>query len=352
MITAASPGDVFSLDDVKALHQIAPEVVVLRDTSVPHTDVLPFSSSPLQHDPNWVVDIVDPKSRAEQDATTKEDGSARARVRSAKLKIARCRDAFILQVNSILQKIREKDPEIQINTLTLTKVLSAAQSDQEPSVPNGAAKPPKVRNGVDQRHAVAPMDVDGFIRHLKSNNVPWIESQIVYEETLPARAARFASIDPALSSTCHAILSDRPQLYAHQAEATKHIIEGRHTVVATSTASGKSLCYALPIAHSIHQDASSTALLIFPTKALTQDQQASLRRMISSDLVSTFDGDTAVDEREALLKRGIRVMLTNPDMLSHTILPSHSRFSSFLKCLKYVVVDEVSIVYISFQYSD
>ncbi|EQB43960.1 DEAD/DEAH box helicase [Colletotrichum gloeosporioides Cg-14] len=136
------------------------------------------------------------------------------------------------------------------------------------------------------------------------------------------------------------------QFFAHQAEAINGLLEGQHVVVATSTSSGKSLIYQLPVIHALEKDYHTRAMYIFPTKALAQDQKRSLREMLSympgmeHVLVETFDGDTPMKERNAIRDEA-RIIFTNPDMLHITILPQEERWRTFLKNLKYVVVDEL-----------
>lgn len=132
------------------------------------------------------------------------------------------------------------------------------------------------------------------------------------------------------------------QFYAHQAEALNNLDEGQNVVVATSTSSGKSLIYQLPVIYALERDYNSRAMYIFPTKALAQDQKRSLKEMMAympgleDVVVETFDGDTPMSERNAIREEA-RIIFTNPDMLHVTILPQEERWRSFLKNLKYVV---------------
>ncbi|ETS05115.1 P-loop containing nucleoside triphosphate hydrolase protein [Trichoderma reesei RUT C-30] len=136
------------------------------------------------------------------------------------------------------------------------------------------------------------------------------------------------------------------QFYTHQAEALNRLHEGQNIVISTSTSSGKSLIYQLPVLHALEQDPNSRALYIFPTKALAQDQKRSLRDILSympgleHVLVETFDGDTPMNIRNAIREEA-KIIFTNPDMLHLTILPQEQRWRSFLKNLKFVVVDEL-----------
>ena len=138
------------------------------------------------------------------------------------------------------------------------------------------------------------------------------------------------------------------QLYAHQAEAINNLHDGHHVIVATSTSSGKSLIYQIPVLHTLERDHNTRAMYIFPTKALAQDQRRSLKEMmrfmtgLEDTIVETFDGDTTMSDRNLIRDEG-RILFTNPDMLHITILPQEEKWRTFLKNLKYVVVDEIHV---------
>ncbi len=133
-------------------------------------------------------------------------------------------------------------------------------------------------------------------------------------------------------------------LYSHQLAAIDAALAGRHVVVATPTASGKSLCFHLPVLDAIAKDPSSSALFVYPTKALSRDQEHGLHQLIAQSGISVpttvFDGDTPGDARRAAREKG-RIILTNPDMLHAGILPNHAKWASFFEGLKYVVLDEL-----------
>ncbi|CAN5880651.1 DEAD/DEAH box helicase [soil metagenome] len=131
------------------------------------------------------------------------------------------------------------------------------------------------------------------------------------------------------------------ELYRHQAIALDLIRGGSHTVVVAGTAGGKTLCYQLPIAAARLEDPSSTALCVYPTKALGQDQARSFGALGMRGIeAATYDGDTPTEAR-AGIRRSAPVILTNPDMLHVGILPNHDRWADFLHRLAYVVVDEL-----------
>ena len=185
-----------------------------------------------------------------------------------------------------------------------------------------------MRNGREVR-----IDFETLLGTLASNN------ELAHTEVLPARAAQFA---PPPSSLPAALRERLPaMLWTHQAEAIEHAMAGRSVVVATGTASGKSLCYQAPIAAAGVAEGVSTALLLFPTKALAQDQLRALTAWETPGVVAvTYDGDTGSDER-VWARRHANVILTNPDMLHQGILPNHGRWAAFLRRLRYVVVDEL-----------
>src|SRR5271163_1246990 len=168
---------------------------------------------------------------------------------------------------------------------------------------------------------------------------------------IPARAAEYAPmpewVRPELAAAYAAKGVTQP--YTHQAEAAESVHAGRNTVVVTPTASGKTLCYNLPILNAILEDTDTRALYLFPTKALAQDQLAELydlaQRLESPGGeqpfgVFTYDGDTPGDARRAIRERG-HVVLTNPDMLHTGILPHHTRWMRLFENLKFIVLDEL-----------
>lgn len=169
---------------------------------------------------------------------------------------------------------------------------------------------------------------------------------IAYIETLPEQQAVIAEFPPALHPSIRKALATKgiTQLYSHQREAFDAVSEGRDITAITPTASGKSLCYHLPVLQSILDDPSSRALYLFPTKALAQDQLADLHDLIEASgetiLSNTYDGDTAPGLRSKVRKSG-HIILTNPDMLHSAILPHHTKWISLFENLKYIVVDEL-----------
>ncbi len=162
----------------------------------------------------------------------------------------------------------------------------------------------------------------------------------------PAREPRVAPLPASLPQRLREILKARgmASLYTHQAQAFRLAREGRHLVVVTPTASGKTLCYNLPILSKLLEKPEARALYLFPTKALSQDQRVELNRWTEQlgDEVRTFtyDGDTPQDARQAIRARG-NLVITNPDMLHAGILPHHTKWQRLFENLHYVVIDEL-----------
>ncbi|MCJ1445725.1 MAG: hypothetical protein MMC23_006230 [Stictis urceolatum] len=138
------------------------------------------------------------------------------------------------------------------------------------------------------------------------------------------------------------------QFYSHQAEAINNLYDGNNVIVSTSTSSGKSLIYQVPMIYELERDSESRGMYIFPTKALAQDQKRSMKDLMQyipgqeQTIIETFDGDTPMPERNMIRDEG-RIIFTNPDMLHITILPQEDKWRTFLKNLKIVVVDELHV---------
>ena len=163
----------------------------------------------------------------------------------------------------------------------------------------------------------------------------------------PAKAAEFVPMPQSVSPALCEALAKRgvTQLYAHQADAIAAVQRHEDIVVVTPTASGKTLCYNVPVVEAVRAERAK-ALYLFPTKALSQDQVAELLELNKAgDLgvrVYTFDGDTPGDARKAVRKHG-DIVVTNPDMLHQGILPHHTRWARFFESLRFVVIDEAHI---------
>ncbi len=208
-----------------------------------------------------------------------------------------------------------------------------------PSRPSVSHPPPTIP---EQRKSIPEI-----IAEIKTSE--WYTGQIVPDghRVFDPQLAIYGDLNFELSQNMvNALYNTRniSQLYAHQAEAITNLHEGHHVIVSTSTSSGKSLIYQIPVLHALEKDSSTRAIYIFPTKALAQDQRRSLKELLGfmsgleETVVETFDGDTPMGERNYIRDEG-RIIFTNPDMLHITILPQEEKWRTFLKHLKYVVVD-------------
>jgi len=188
------------------------------------------------------------------------------------------------------------------------------------------------------------VDTASFIHHLTSQ--PGYSDQICHIEHIPPRSAVHGELDRPLTKPLEKCLDDNGflPLYSHQAEAVNLALQGKNVMIATSSASGKTLCYNIPVLETMLTEKSCRALYLFPTKALAQDQLRNLRNQFCPDIIqpeycATFDGDTPSNER-AEIRKNARILISNPDMLHIGILPNHQSWSHFLRRLRYVVVDE------------
>lgn len=221
------------------------------------------------------------------------------------------------------------------------------------------------------------MDVSAFLTHLQRQ--PFYQGQIVHLEQIARRSAKYATLNAPLHPDLQRSLRAQgiERLFTHQAAAVNAALAGRHVVVVTSTASGKTLCYNLPVLQAILEQPVARALYLYPTKALAQDQLRALRELGCQGLdsrqtglessqtparpapgslspreragvradsplpvtIATYDGDTPQARRSKLRQQG-QIILTNPDMLHVGILPNHALWASFFRHLRYVVIDE------------
>ena len=187
------------------------------------------------------------------------------------------------------------------------------------------------------------MPLEVLLRHWKHD--PLTIDNIVTWRTTPARAAITHPFPSDMPAPLREALSDigLSSLYSHQYQAWTQTRAGKNIVLATGTASGKTLAYNLPVLASLIEDENVRALYLFPTKALTQDQLSNLQSLQSKtgNLNSAiYDGDTPTRDRPSIRKNA-RILLTNPDMLHTGILPHHTNWADFFRNLKFVVIDEL-----------
>jgi len=195
-----------------------------------------------------------------------------------------------------------------------------------------------------REHAGDGPDVRAVLAAIRRD--PFLGDEVVVHDVQPATEARFADLPDGLDPRLPPALAGRgiTQLYTHQREAFDHIRAGRDTVVVTPTASGKTLCYNLPVLDAVLKEPGARALYLFPTKALSRDQAAELLELMQAaepDLATAvYDGDTPPAERRVIRDRA-HVLMSNPDMLHTAVLPHHARWMRLFENLKYVVIDEL-----------
>lgn len=188
------------------------------------------------------------------------------------------------------------------------------------------------------------MNVDQLVRQLRED--PLFMENVVRWEELPPRPAQYAPFPEGIDPRLIPVLAKRGihQLYTHQAHAVRDVLAGKDVVVVTPTASGKTMCYNLPVLTSILQNDDARALYLFPTKALSADQVSELYELIEEMGVDiktyTYDGDTPGAARRAVRQAG-HIVVTNPDMLHSGILPHHTKWVKLFENLKYIVIDEI-----------
>ncbi|WP_083963860.1 DEAD/DEAH box helicase [Spirochaeta cellobiosiphila] len=199
---------------------------------------------------------------------------------------------------------------------------------------------------VKKKYDIVPSmaEMDHFIEGL--NEDKQFLRCLTHHETIPSQEGQYLPLPDDLHPQLIEALHQKGihKLYTHQAECYQSVRQKDNIVVVTPTASGKTLCYNLPILQSLLEDIHSKALYLFPTKALSQDQQSALNELVlPSGLpikIVTYDGDTPSSLRISARDQG-RIIVTNPDMLHSGILPNHPKWIAFLKTLKYIVIDEV-----------
>lgn len=224
--------------------------------------------------------------------------------------------------------------------------VALLETAAEGAMPRRPCSEPTQPAQLQRLHSMS--DVLKNLRHL-----PWWREQIVPGgwRTFPAREAQFDDPSPPLSPVIQDALRRSHginRLYKHQVLALSAFQCRKHVVVSTGTSSGKSVVYQIPIVCSLLRESTSTAMCIFPTKALTQDQLISLQKFLAcvsgaQDIeVATYDGDTPAVQRRDIRER-VRILCTNPDMLHQAILPFEDRWRRFFQGLRVVVIDELHV---------
>ena len=252
---------------------------------------------------------------------------------------------FTSAVNAFLNQcaVDMKDPVALLQEIERPYVPEPPDSRSGTPAPGAAKPPPTIPR---ERKSISKI-----ISEIK--DMEWYTGQIVPDghRVFDSQEPIFGDLNFQLSQQLvNALYNTRgiTQVYSHQAEAINNLHDGYNVIVSTSTSSGKSLIYQLPMMHELELDANSRGMYIFPTKALAQDQRRSMKELLKympgleELVVETFDGDTAMADRNYIRDEG-RIIFTNPDMLHITILPQEDKWRTFLQNLKFVVVDELHV---------
>jgi DEAD/DEAH box helicase domain-containing protein len=186
-----------------------------------------------------------------------------------------------------------------------------------------------------------------FIEKLKRDR--FYKPQVVYHQAIPPHQGQWAKLERELPSLLTQALKERniELLYSHQAAAIQRVREGKNIVIATPTASGKTLTYTLPVLESLLQTPDSKALYVFPLKALEQDQWKALQEFISpikgrfKCQAAIYDGDTSSYRRKKIRESIPMILITNPDMVHFSLLPFHTQWEKLFRNLRYVIIDEL-----------
>lgn len=246
-------------------------------------------------------------------------------------------ERFKLAVNELLSAVPDGEDPVEL--------LKAAARDHIPANPKARSCLLKAEVEVpspDNRPSVGEV-----IQEIQEQD--WYTKQIMDRRTFPARTAREGFLSQPLSPSIQQALRDSRKItsfYTHQTAAINAICDKKHVIVSTSTASGKSVIYQVSILRFLEEDPSATAMFVYPTKALAQDQRTALEQLLWScpELrhvnVATYDGDTP-QERRAAIREGASIIFTNFDTIHASILPHEELWRSFLQNLKILAVDEL-----------
>lgn len=204
----------------------------------------------------------------------------------------------------------------------------------------------QTENDADSNGGTGTVDSGVYGALLAILGIPHIARNVTHVHHIPERPPRYADFPAELTPAVAEALRQRgiTSLYTHQAQAVEAVLAGQDVVVVTPTASGKTLCFNVPVLHELLARPESRALYLFPTKALAQDQYLELHTLAQATgspiKVYTFDGDTPANARRAIRMAG-NLVLTNPDMLHTGILPHHTGWIKLFERLRYVVIDEI-----------
>ncbi|KAB2580417.1 ATP-dependent helicase HRQ1 [Lasiodiplodia theobromae] len=254
---------------------------------------------------------------------------------------------FTSAVNQWLNDCAELDQDPVQKLMDEYLVYIPTPSESRANTPGPSGRTSNLPSTIPSERKPIPEIVDEIKR------LEWYTGQIVPDghRVFDPQEAIYGDLNFRLSQNLvNALYNTRniERLYAHQAEAINNLHDGHNVIVSTSTSSGKSLIYQIPVLHELENDHNTRAMYIFPTKALAQDQRRSLKELLhfmdglQDIVVETFDGDTPFTSRN-YIRDEARIIFTNPDMLHITILPQEESWRTFLQNLKFVVVDELHV---------
>lgn len=267
--------------------------------------------------------------------------------------ITKRQNAFEVHLLEVIKYWQERKTSSgkTLDSVTLEELVLSAkdmcQSTSKSGMEESAARPfPRMPGGHNkQYHCSETNELTSFdmVEHLRKGLGS--SGQLVHVETINPRKAKYGDHLMTFSESTKTALRRMgiSMLYSHQAEAIRASLSHKDVVVATSTASGKSLCYNIPVLEELSTNRLSCALYLFPTKALAQDQLRALLEMTAGlEFIlnmGVYDGDTSESDR-IWLRENARLLITNPDMLHMSILPSHKQFERIFSNLRFVIIDE------------
>jgi len=186
--------------------------------------------------------------------------------------------------------------------------------------------------------------IDNYIKKLK--HMSSYKQQIVHIQEIPEQQPRYGELEKELPENLQVCLANREiRFYSHQAQAINKVRQGKNVVIATPTASGKTLAFNIPVLEALTNDEKATALYLYPTKALTNDQLKVLKELEQETAIQAapniYDGDTPQSQR-ASIRENSKIILTNPYGL-HQYLPWHYKWRTFLQNLKFIIIDEAHV---------
>ncbi|XP_057857764.2 uncharacterized protein LOC131066901 isoform X2 [Cryptomeria japonica] len=337
-----------TLKDIEQLAKLCPKVLVLSSRAVDGEDLTFFidllhSSRKGMHDQlNPLHDVI--------------PGGKKVSERTIINTIQKRQRAFEKDLLEAIQYWQETkgSSDKAFDAVTVEDLILAAKDMDQVTTKNcirGCASPPFPRTSqghnkqyrCSETKELMPFDM---VDHLKKGLGSC--GQVVHVENINARKAKYGVPSITFSESTNALLKGMgiSRLYSHQAEAIQAAVLGKNVVVATSTASGKSLCYNVPVLEELTTNPLSCALYLFPTKALAQDQHRALiemtQRLEVTINMGIYDGDTSQGHR-IWIRDNARLLITNPDMLHMSILPVHKKFERILSNLRFMIIDEAHI---------